>query len=41
MASLAEFDISKPFVATVISNDRITPEASDEDIRNIVIELDA
>lgn len=41
MASLAELDISKPFVATVISNDRITPEASDEDIRNIVIELDA
>ncbi|HOF39950.1 MAG TPA: hypothetical protein PLD73_07735 [Candidatus Hydrogenedentes bacterium] len=41
MASLAELDISKSFVATVLSNDRITPESSDEDIRNIVIELDA
>jgi len=33
-------DISKPFVATVISNERITPADSEEDIRNIVIELE-
>ena len=40
MASLADLDISKPFVATVISNERITPADSEEDIRNIVIELE-
>ncbi len=40
MASLAELDISKPFVATVVRNERITPETSDEDIRNIVLELE-
>ncbi len=40
MTSLADLDISKPFVATVVSNERITPDSSEEDIRNIVIELD-
>lgn len=39
MASLADLDISKPFVATVLSNERITPESSDEDIRELVIEI--
>lgn len=40
MARLQDLDISKPFVATVQSNQRITPESSEEEVREIVLEIE-
>lgn len=40
MASLQDIDTTKTFYATVLSNERITPDESTEDVREIVLEVE-
>lgn len=39
--NLSEYDISNPYMARLVASDRITPEASDAEVRHLVLELPA
>src|SRR5271166_1243081 len=37
--NLSEYDVSNPFTATIVDNERITPADSDADVRHVVLEV--